>query len=243
MHDTFNCMTSDRNDEKFLETYDASLYAHPSLAVDIVVTTVGPQGLCVLLVKRSEAPQKGQWGLPGGFVGEQESVDECTARVLLTKAGLERAYVEQLYTFSALDRDPRTRVVSLAHMALVDYAELAELVAANPAKVALAKVVTRGAGEEVTASVDGTPVRLAFDHGDIVTMAVIRLRGKLDYAPVGFELLPRRFTLRQLQAVHEAILSLPLNKDSFRRRMVDKQWIIATGERRGIPTGRALRVL
>lgn len=217
-------------DASFLATYDASRYPHPSVAVDVALVAVDDGAIRTLLLQRPEPPQRGRWALPGTFVLMDEPIEEAAARALATKAGIEGVYLEQLYTFGAPKRDPRTRVISVAHYALV---ESARLVAARPGcRIASLRVPWEGeAGGPVEAvGDDGKALAIAFDHADILGTMVKRLRGKLEYTDVGFELLPSRFTLAELQRVHEAILGRALNKDSFRRRMVASGMIEATGD-------------
>lgn len=219
----------------FLASYDASRFDRPSLAVDVALITVSGGELRALLVRRSEHPAKGAWSLPGGFVGMHESLDDAAARVLATKAGLRGVFVEQLYTFGAVGRDPRTRVVSVAYYALVDPARLEAALEHDGPDRRLARLGVGWEGEAggpAAAMGDaGEGLRLAFDHAQILGMAVKRLRGKLDYAPIGFELLPETFTLRRLQGVHETILGRELNKDAFRRRLLATGTLEPTGER------------
>ena len=223
------------DDEAFLATYDPAAFDRPSLAVDVVVVGVRQRSLCALLVRRMEQPQRGRWALPGGFVGMAEDLEPAARRVLSAKAGLQGLYLEQLYTFGAPDRDPRTRVVSVVYLALTDLARLETAVQQAPEDRCLADVRVGWTGEVGgpvgAADSHGANLELVFDHADILGLAVKRLRGKLDYAPVGFEFLPPRFTLRQLQDIHEAILGRRLNKDSFRRRMLEGGHLRATGER------------
>jgi 8-oxo-dGTP diphosphatase len=155
-------------------------------------------------------------------------------RVLEEKAGLSRVFVEQLYSFGDPARDARTRVISVAYYALVDAERLLEKRAAFPALVA-AKISVPWEGETggpvALSDHERRKLPLAFDHADILGMAVKRLRGKLNYTPIGFQLLPPTFTLFALQSIHEAVLGHPLNKDSFRRRMLASGLLEATGER------------
>lgn len=218
----------------FLEGYDPGRFERPSVAVDVALVSAAEGALHTLVVRRTEHPGKGRWALPGGFVGIREGLDAAAARVLAAKSGLDGLFVEQLYTFGAPDRDPRTRVISVAYYALVDFARFARATQASSA-VAVGRMAVPWEGEtggplELT-SVAGAPLPLAFDHADILGMAVKRLRGKLDYTPVGFQLLPPSFTLLELQRVHETVLGRPLNKDSFRRRMLASGLLEATGER------------
>jgi ADP-ribose pyrophosphatase YjhB (NUDIX family) len=227
----------------FLATYDASRFPRPSVAVDVVLLTVLDGSLRALLVRRADPPQRGHWAVPGTFLHVDESPDAAAGRVLATKARLDHVFTEQLYTFGAPDRDPRTRVLSIAYYALVDPTTLTAAVDGrrdDPDPVAdrdlvLARLDVPWPGETGgpvrTLAADGTPLPLAFDHADILGMAVKRIRGKLDYAPIGFELLPAAFSLRDLRLVHEAILAHPLNKDSFRRRILDRGLVVPTGAR------------
>jgi 8-oxo-dGTP diphosphatase len=217
----------------FLAGYDPSRYPRPSVAVDVALLSAGGGDLYSVVVRRGEHPFKGRWSLPGGFVGPKESLDAAAARVLARETGLRGVFLEQLYTFGAPDRDPRTRVISVAYYALVDRARFAA-VEAGGREAAVARLVvpwegeTGGPVELLTAG--GERAALAFDHADILGMAVKRLRGKLDYTPIGFQLLPATFTLLELQNVHETVLGRPLNKDSFRRRMLASGLLEATGE-------------
>ena len=220
----------------FLATYDASRFPRPSVAVDVVLLTVDDAAIWALLGRRDDHPARGRWALPGSFLRIDESLDAAAVRVLRSKAGLSDVFTEQLYSFGSPDRDPRTRVLSVAYYALVEPATLELGVAARPDRdLVLARLDVPWAGETggpVTAlDADGAPLELAFDHADILGMAVKRIRGKLDYAPIGFELLPDAFSLRDLRLVHEAILGRALNKDSFRRRMLDRGLVVPTGER------------
>ncbi len=233
----------DPTEEAFLESYDAGAFEHPSVTVDVVLLIAAKDALWTLLVERREHPCRGCWALPGGFVGLEESLDAAAARVLAAKAGLEGLFLEQLYTFGRPDRDPRTRVITVAYYALVAGERLVgkdrEWQAAPEArqrnKGELARIVVPWQGETGGAAAvtdaGGEPLELAFDHAEILGTAVQRLRGKLDYSPIAFQLLPEAFTLRQLQAVHETILGRSLNKDSFRRRLLASGSLEATGEK------------
>lgn len=222
-----------QTEREFLASYDAAAFERPSVAVDVVLLSAFEGQLCTLAPRRAEHPFRGRAALPGGFVGLRESLDEAARRVLREKTGIGRVFLEQLYTFGAPRRDPRTRVISVAYYALVPRDRLP---ASESDGLATIRVPWKGeAGGPVELWVDGGERRLAFDHAEILGMAVQRLRGKLDYSPVGFQLLPETFTLLELQRVHETILQQPLNKDSFRRRMLASGQLAATGEaQRGV---------
>jgi 8-oxo-dGTP diphosphatase len=206
----------------------------PIVAVDLVLMSARAGQLVALLQQRGRNPFKGLWALPGGFVGADESLDDAAARILAAKAHMEGSYIEQLFTFGAPGRDPRGRVITIAYFALLpEQAFVAALTAA--ADLALVEVEVTWAGEAggpvEARDASGAALPLAFDHDQILALAVKRLRGKLDYSSVGFALLPETFTLRELQRVHEAILGVTLNKPAFRRRMLDKGWLQPTGAR------------
>ncbi|MFD1330960.1 NUDIX domain-containing protein [Methylopila musalis] len=219
---------------EFLEAYDASGYERLSVTVDLILMSVVDRRPAALLLRRDAHPHLGRWSLPGGFVRGDESLDAAARRVLAAKARMTDAYVEQLYTFGAVDRDPRTRIVSVAYFALLPADRFAAALKAAP-DLTLAELVTPWSGETggpvEARSTDGETLPLAFDHAEMLGLAMLRLRGKLDYSGVAFALLPERFTLRALQDVHEAILGVTLNKPAFRRRMLDAGRLEATGER------------
>jgi len=218
----------------FLETYRLDAFERPSVAVDIVIFTVIDGQLEVGLYERTEHPDLGRLALPGGFMRMDESLDEAARRLLADKAGLKDVFLEQLYTFGEPHRDPRGRIVTVAYVALVDAARFR----AAPMLRRQVRVPwpgeTGGEVDVVATDVgdnagDDDVCALAFDHSSIIGMAVKRLRGKLDYTPVGFQLLPAEFTLRQLQDIHEAVRGDVVNKDSFRRRMLASGHLEATG--------------
>jgi 8-oxo-dGTP diphosphatase len=226
----------DGGEAGFLAEYEAGHFARPSLTVDVALLTATDVSLHALLLHRRQHPEMERWALPGGFVAYDEGLDEAAARVLREKTGLSGVFLEQLYTFGEPSRDPRTRVVTVAYYALVPIGRLmgAGVPGGEPWQLARLRVPWAGeAGGPVDAE-DGTgaTLALAFDHGEILGMAVKRVRGKLDYAPIGFQLLPDSFSLRALQQIHEVISGRRLNKDSFRRRMLASGQLEATGERR-----------
>jgi 8-oxo-dGTP diphosphatase len=175
------------------------------LTVDLVIFTVRDEALQVVLVQRGVAPFAGRWALPGGFVRKAESLESAARRELEEETGVRDVYLEQLYTFGDPKRDPRGRVITVTYFALI---------AAD--RQALAPGTDAAAARWWPA---GTPPPLAFDHRQILDYAVERLRNKLEYTTVGFQLLPRKFTLTQLQRVYEAILGRVLDKRNFRRKM------------------------
>jgi 8-oxo-dGTP diphosphatase len=181
-------------------------YPRPALTVDCVVFGFDEGELKVLLIERAIEPFKGRWALPGGFVRVDETIDQAARRELKEEAGLKNVFLEQLYTFGAVNRDPRERIVSVAYYALVK-------LAAYDTKAAT------DAAEAGWFAISKLP-RLAFDHADILATALGRLKGKVRYQPIGFELLPPRFTLSQLQHLYEAVLESDLDKRNFRKKVL-----------------------
>lgn len=191
-------------------------YPRPALTVDCVVFALDPEGLKVLLIERDLEPFAGRWALPGGFVHMDESVDDAARRELREETGLSDVFLEQLYTFGAVNRDPRGRVVSVAYYALVNLAEHAVRAATDARAAAWFPA--------------SDPPSLAFDHDEILAAATRRLRGKVRYEPVGFELLPPKFTLSQLQRLYETILDRDLDKRNFRKKILSMGILVETNE-------------
>lgn len=201
------------NDRDGVFTYR---YARPALAVDCVVFGLDEYDLKVLLIRRGMDPFLGRWALPGGFVHMDETLEEAARRELKEEAGIDRALLEQFHAFSGLDRDPRERVVSVAYYALVKLSEHAVKAATD-------------AREAAWFGVDDLP-SLAFDHDTVVEMAVGKLRSKVKQTPIGIELLPKKFTLTQLQKVYEKVLDQELDKRNFRKKVLATGLLIETEE-------------
>lgn len=208
-------------------------HPRPAVTVDLVLMSIVDGAPAILLMRRDGDFAGARWALPGGFVHIDEAVNATAERILREKANMSGAYIEQLYTFGRVDRDPRLRVITVAYFSLLPSERFAPAMKGR-ADLTLASVNVAWPGETggpVLVSGPDGDMALAFDHADILATAILRLRGKLDYSPVGFALLPELFTLRQLQDVHEAILGVKLNKPAFRRRMLDRGWLEATGLR------------
>ena len=185
-----------------------------AIAVDVVLFTIQGGTLKVLLVKRQQAPYRGTWALPGGMVGTDESVDAAALRELQEETNIGNIYLEQLYTFGDPTRDPRGRVITVAYYALVNWQQF-QLKARQRVSEANWFPVKR------------LPL-LAFDHPRIVDYALERLRNKINYTTVGFQLLPRAFTLTELQRSYEVLLGQRLDKRNFRRKMLQLGILKAT---------------
>ena len=210
-------------------------YPKPALAVDLALITVHEGALMCLLMQRDDADAVGgAWALPGGFVRIDETVDATAHRVLQDKAGIASAYLEQLFTYGALDRDPRERVISVTYFALMP-AEMLVAAVGRTETLQLAPIQADWEGETggpaSAIGGDGAALPLAFDHSAILGDVVKRLRGKLDYTTIALELLPEFFTLRDAQEIYEAILGRKLTKPAFRRKLLDRNTIKATGRR------------
>src|SRR6516162_5338561 len=191
-------------------------YPRAALTVDCVVFGFDEGELKVLLIERGLEPFKGRWALPGGFVRVDETLDAAARRELAEETGLTNVFLEQLYTFGEVERDPRERVVSVAHYALVklsDHRAKAATDAANAEWFPISKVP-----------------KLAFDHADILAAALERLKGKVRYQPIGFELLPTKFTLSQLQHLYEAVLWTELDKRNFRKKVLSFSLLVPLKE-------------
>lgn len=193
-------------------------YVNPAVAVDLVLFGYDHERLSVLLVERADEPFKNTWTLPGAFVQVEERFDETCTRVLREKLGISKLYLEQLYSFDDPKRDPRGRVISVAYYALI-----------NPAKFALS------AGR-LTSDVRWFPVqkipRLGFDHRAIFKAALSRLRSKILYFPVGFELLDELFTMSELHQLYEAILDTTIDRRNFSRKVQESEFVLNTGTKR-----------
>lgn len=181
-------------------------YARPALTVDCVVFGLDDDDLKVMLIQRDLEPFAGRWALPGGFVNVGEAVDRAARRELAEETGMQRVFLEQLYTFGAPGRDPREHVVSVAYYALVRLSDH-RVQAATDAR------------DAAWFAIDDVP-SLAFDHQKILKVAHDRLKGKVRYQPIGFELLPSKFPLRMLQHLYEVVLERDLDKRNFRKKIL-----------------------
>ncbi|HEY8096631.1 MAG TPA: NUDIX domain-containing protein [Methylobacter sp.] len=192
-------------------------FARPSVTVDAVVFGVSAAGMNILLAQRAGSPFKGDWALPGGYLQMTENLDEAVARELREETGIRLSYLEQLYTFGNMNRDPRGRVITVAYMALVRPDDH-EVKAGSDARAAK------------WFPINGLP-KLAFDHREIIDTAIRRLFSKVRYAPIGFELLPQEFTLAQLLALYETLLGRELDKRNFSKKVLSTGLLTRTGNK------------
>ena len=205
-------------------------YPRPSVTVDCVVfgLDLEAEDLKVLLIQRKKDPFAGKWAFPGGFVEADETLEVSAKRELQEETGIARLYLEQLYTFGDPGRDPRGHTVTVAYYALVKLSDHAP-VAADDARAV------------DWFSVAGPP-KLAFDHEKILKVAVERLRAKVRYQPIGFELLPAKFTLSQLQRLYEIVLERPLDKRNFRKKILGMGLLVELEETQKDVAHRAARL-
>jgi len=199
-------------------------YARPGLTVDCVIfgLDLEEETLKVMLIERDIEPFAGVWAIPGGFVRRDETLMQAATRELEEETGISGVFLEQLYTFGDPERDPRGWVVSVAHYALVS-PEKHHVHAATDARAAQWFPVT-------------SLPPLAFDHDEILGTALARIRGKLTYAPIGFELLPLKFTIKQLQKLYEIVLGRKLDNRNFRKKIFAMDVLRELGEmQKGVP--------
>ena len=244
------------SEEEFLKDYDSSAFEKLSLTADILIFSVSSQkqdnyrklskkSFSVLLVKRDNYPFKDKWCLPGGFVGIDESIDDAAKRILANETNLHNIYVEQLYTFGQVDRDPRMRVISTAYMSLIDKNKLDENIAKNASwfditfledsdkihitldngTTVLPVVIKKVLRDKTTDRYDYEIEKndgLAFDHARVIASGVSRLKNKIEYTDIVFNMMPKYITLGELQQVYEVILGKKLLDPAFRRIIADK---------------------
>ena len=203
-------------EQEFLQNYNIHDFDVPLAMVDLVIFTIWEQTLHVLLVKRGEHPQKGKWALPGGFVDvhQDADLDGTALRKLREKTGVETPYLEQLQGFGSSKRDPRGWSVTVAYFALIAVEGTA---------------LQHGSGADAVSwhAVDASGIdsRLAFDHNDIVRVAIERLRNRVQYSSLPAHLLPEEFTLSELQRVYEIILGRDIDKSAFRKRVKEENFL------------------
>ena len=215
------------SEQEFLKSYDPDKFEKLSMTADVLIFSVSDGGkedyrklnqkmFSMLLVKRENYPFKDKWCLPGGFVGIKESLDDAATRILQSETNLENIYMEQLYTFGSVERDPRMRVVSTAYMALVDKNKVEGKLSDNAAWFNVEDDSLYNEKESIAIG------ELTFDHGEVVQIGRERLKNKIEYTDIVFNMMPEYFTLGELQQVYEIILGKKLLDPAFRRIIAHK---------------------
>lgn len=244
------------SEEEFLQHYDSSAFEKLSVTSDILIFSVADgvqenyrklnkKHFAVLLVKRNDYPFKDKWCLPGGFIGIQETTSDAARRILKNETNLENIYLEQLYTFDGINRDPRMRIISTSYMALVDKNRLKTQISNNASWFNMTILedeqsitVTLDNGVEHFSFVVGKTLKemttdkyeytvlknehLAFDHPLVIAYGISRLKNKIEYTDIVFNMMPEYFTLGELQQVYEVILGKKLLDPAFRRIIQSK---------------------
>ena len=190
----------------------------PALAVDTMIFTIREGEMCVLLIQIGQGPYQDKWALPGGIVQIDETLDQAAQNVLAKKAGIKGLHMEQLYSFSGIDRDVRGRVVSVAYFALVD---------SDGFSVETMEYYSAIEWKEVKKL-----PQMAFDHKEMIQYGVERLRSKIEYSNIVYGLLPKEFTLTEMQDVYEAIIGHPIDKRNFRKKILSLNILIETDKER-----------
>jgi len=203
-------------------------YPHPALTTDIVIFTIRDKQLKLLLIMRGGEPCQGKCALPGGFIHLDEDLETGARRELAEETGISGVYLEQLYTFGAVKRDPRERVITVAYYALISSEKIVLQAATDAEAVGWF-------------SMDDLP-ELAFDHQSIVDKAHQRLVAKLDYSTIAFQFMPSEFTLSELQEVYEIILREELDRRNFRKWVLALEQIEETGDERRIGAHRPAKL-
>ena len=192
-------------------------YQKLAITTDCVIFGFDGGELSLLLVERDNEPYKNTWALPGGFILINETSEQCAKRILEEKAGIKNVFIEQLFTFSEIDRDPRERIISIGYFALVNKSQYKLIAGRDTVNAEWFKL--------------STLPKLAFDHDKIVHAALQRLKGKVSYQPIGFELLDEKFTLTHLQQLYEAILEIAIDKRNFRKKILGMGFLKALDEK------------
>lgn len=245
-----------KSEEEFLKAYNPNAYDRISLTTDILILSISDEVatnyrksnkkyMSVLLVKRDDYPFKDKWCLPGGFVRIDESIDDAAIRILADETNLHNIFMEQLYTFGNVNRDPRMRVISTAYMSLIDKNKLEDKLVKNASwfniivledkdcihitldngTETIPLIIKKTLKEQTTDRYQYTTLKndyLAFDHDIVIASGISRLKNKISYTDIVFNMMPQYFTLGELQQVYEIILGKKLLDPAFRRIIADK---------------------
>lgn len=229
-------------EKAFLKTYDSSVFEKLSVTTDLLVFSISDlktnnyrklsnKVMSVFLANRDQFPFKDCWSLPGGFVSPKETLEEAAKRVLREKIHVDDLYLEQLYTFGEVERDPRMRIISVAYMALVERSDLPYSLQQSDNWFNIFrednKIILRNEKDSGVEFDLNVPSVLAFDHQEIIKIGLERLKNKIEYTDLAFHLVPNEFTLTELQNVYESVLGKKLLAPAFRRSIKSK--VIPTG--------------
>ena len=247
-----------KSEEDFLKDYDSSIYEKLSITADILLISISnkektdyrknnQKKMSILLVKRDEYPYKDRWCLPGGFIDpNNETLEDCANRVLKSETNLENIYLEQLYTFDSINRDPRMRIISTSYIGLIDKNKVTNIINDKAKWFDITKLEEKDnvVSIELNNGVDNLIIKVkkelvdkttskykyiglnnnevAFDHDIVIVSGIERLRNKINYTDIVFNMMPKYFTLKELQQVYEVILCKKLLDPAFRRIIKDK---------------------
>lgn len=230
-----------KNETEFLKDYDVNQFERPSVTTDILIISVSSKEkdnyrklsvktMSVLLVKRTSYPFKDKWCLPGGFIHMDETLDDAAKRILKAETNLDNIYIEQLYTFSDPKRDPRTRVISTTYVALIDKNTLTDQTNLNAKwfdiEINGDQTILTSDDETISYKVKDNAIvkndAIAFDHPLVIETGLKRIKNKIEYTDIVFNMMPKEFTLGELQQVYEVILGKKLLDPAFRRIIANK---------------------
>lgn len=200
------------------DTYDPDKYEKPGVTVDVLFFTIKDGKLQVLLIKRAAWPFEGYWALPGGFVNMKEDLDAAAAREVYEECGIKNLFLEQLFTFGDPNRDPRTRVITVAYYALAPSEDIK-------------KVQVDEVKEAKYFPIEDLP-KMAFDHKKIIEVGFERLKNKIGYSSIVFGLLPKEFSLSDVQGIYETIYGKSIDKRNFRKWMISTGLLVSTGKKK-----------
>ena len=204
-------------------------FPRPALTVDVAAFSIDENRLQILLIKRGKAPFAGKWALPGGFVDMDEAIEVAALRELEEETSLSNITLEQLGAFGDVNRDPRERVVSVAYLALINRRKHRVQSGSD-------------ARDAKWWNINELPKQLAFDHSKILKFAISRLKQKVRHQPLGLEMLPKKFSLAEIQTFYEIMLERKLDKRKFRRKLLATELLVALDENGKAPNGRTTKL-
>ena len=217
-----------KDEQEFLKNYKPQEYDRPSVTTDILVFTTEKKRLQILLIKRGVYPYKDCWAIPGGFIQMDEDAETGAKRELFEETGISDVHIEQHYTFSNPERDPRMRIISISYIATVPKVKIAHHKSGDDAKQSGIFDIFFHDGKinfvDETDELIVTEDEIAFDHIEIIKMAIERMKGKIDYTDLAFEFLnnPQKFTLNELRDIYSAVTEKKYDVGNFRKKIIEK---------------------